>query len=383
MKRNMSATSEMTKSGDQWVFCPSDSATICWTTEKVTLLTQSLQSNPAMGIYACIASNDVGTAVALSNLVNPEQPSEWQFALGIDIVDSLACGLRIMMEVFTWTPSILPTKVTLEYHECSFSVEFSISFREKQWRIDKISRGSIRRGKFEIRNLPSNTLTAVRVYMSCASGEPVISNTVYGWSKATGNDTKCALNLISHEESKSKAAISESTPAPEQDFNTPVKFLLACGILILVLLSALTIIFVCRCVGMRARKHTSSGASYSSPQNGSTWRDGCNESPAVCTTSIPANTTNYRKGDFQFIPQALMSEHVIKGSRQARSVTILNNSIEGYEMLKGAPSGSYNRASLSPTVEMKELSSIYERSVASTLPKIEIAGKDTGWSPTR
>ncbi|VDO15894.1 unnamed protein product [Rodentolepis nana] len=53
----------------------------------------------------------------------------------IDIVDSVACGLRIMMEVFTWTPSILPTKVILEYHECSFSVEFSTSLREKQWRI--------------------------------------------------------------------------------------------------------------------------------------------------------------------------------------------------------------------------------------------------------
>ncbi|VDO00030.1 unnamed protein product [Rodentolepis nana] len=183
--------------------------------------------------------------------------------------------------------------------------------------------------------------------MSCSSGEPVTSNTVYA-----------------------KAIIREITPAPEQDLNTPVKFLLACGILIILLLSALTTIFVCRCFRMRTRKRTPSGASSSSPQDGSTWRDGCNESPAVCATSLPATTTNYRKGDFQLIPQAPMSESTIKGRREARSVTILNNSIEGYEMLKGTPSGSYNRASLSPKVEMRELSSIYEGSVASTLPKI-------------
>ncbi|KAM3172301.1 hypothetical protein ACTXT7_014814 [Hymenolepis weldensis] len=81
MKRNISTTSEMTKSGDQWLFCPSDSVTLCWTTEKVELLTTSLKSNREVGIYACIASNDLGTEIALSNLVDPEQPSEGLFAL--------------------------------------------------------------------------------------------------------------------------------------------------------------------------------------------------------------------------------------------------------------------------------------------------------------
>ncbi|KAM3172302.1 hypothetical protein ACTXT7_014815 [Hymenolepis weldensis] len=56
-------------------------------------------------------------------------------ATGIDVVESPACGLRIMMEVFTWTSTVLPKKVTLEYQECSFSVEFSTSLREKHWQI--------------------------------------------------------------------------------------------------------------------------------------------------------------------------------------------------------------------------------------------------------
>lgn len=76
----------MTKSGDQWLFCPSDSVTLCWTTKQVELLTKSLKSNREVGIYACIASNDLGTEIALSNLVDPEQPSEWLFALSMQLI---------------------------------------------------------------------------------------------------------------------------------------------------------------------------------------------------------------------------------------------------------------------------------------------------------
>ncbi|VDL63133.1 unnamed protein product [Hymenolepis diminuta] len=382
MKRNISAISEMTKSGDQWLFCPSDSVTLCWTTEKFELLTKSSKSNREVGIYACIASNDLGTEIALSNLVDPEQPSEWLFALSIDVVDSLACSLRIMMEVFTWTSAVLPKKVILEYHECSFSVEFSTSLREKHWQREKISRESIRRGEFEIRNLASNTLTAVRVYMSCSSGEPVMSNTVYGWSKATANSTECSPNLTLHEKGKSKTVISTTTPAPEQDVHTPVKVLLTCGTLILILLSIFAILLVYRSVRMRAGKRILPGARYSGPQNASTWRDGCGESPAIYTTSVPTTITDYRKGDFQLIPQSLMAEHGIKKERPSQNVTVLNNSIETSEVLKASPSGLY-RTAFSPKVEMKELSPIYERSRAATLPIMDITKKNAEWSLTQ
>ena len=53
---------------------------------------------------------------------------------GIDIVDSFLCGLKAIFEVFTWTPRVLPKKVTLEDGECLFSAEFLISLREKKWK---------------------------------------------------------------------------------------------------------------------------------------------------------------------------------------------------------------------------------------------------------
>ncbi|KAM3174247.1 hypothetical protein ACTXT7_010913, partial [Hymenolepis weldensis] len=229
----------------------------------------------------------------------------------------------------------------------------------------KISRGSISRGEFEIRNLPSNTLTAVRVYMSCSSGKSVMSNTVYGWSKATANNTECLPNLTPHQ--RTKTVISITTPAPEQDVHTPVKVLLSCGTLILILLSIFAILLVYRSVRMQAGKRTLPETRYSSPQNASTWRDGCGESPTIYTTSVPTTITDYRKGDFQLIPQSLMAKYRIKRERPSQNVTVLNNSIENSEVLKASPSGSY-RAAFLPKVEIKELSPIYKRSRAATLP---------------
>lgn len=58
-------------------------------------------------------------------------------------------------------------------------------------RVETISRESMRSGEFKVRGLSSNTMTAVRVFVSCSRGQPIVSNTVYAWTKVTADDPEC------------------------------------------------------------------------------------------------------------------------------------------------------------------------------------------------
>ncbi|KAL5966989.1 Titin [Taenia solium] len=141
MKRNTSTSLEMIRMGEQWMLCPVESRTLCWTAERHEVATSKTAQES--GIFACTASNDLGFEVALTNLVTPRHASKWQFTLGIDVTDSFPCGLKVLMETFTWTPATIPKKVLLEHRECSFWVEFSTSLREKQWKRGNINMLSI------------------------------------------------------------------------------------------------------------------------------------------------------------------------------------------------------------------------------------------------
>ncbi|KAM7541728.1 hypothetical protein Aperf_G00000013577 [Anoplocephala perfoliata] len=351
VKRNATTTSEMAKSGDEWLFCPSDSTTLCWTAKKVELLTELLESPQKTGIFACIASNDLG--------------------FRIDVVDSLACGLRIMMEVFTWAPSVLPKKVILEYYECSFVAEFSTSLREKKWRREKISMGSVRSGEFEIRGLTSNTLTAVRVCMTCSSGQPVVSNTAHGWTKATTNDTKCSPGLTS--QGRTKTGVPITTPPPVQDVNMSVKVLLVCGSLVLVLLSILTFLLIRHGVQTRARKSRLPGTYYSPPQHFSTWRYQCNDQPAVYTTPAATSIIAQVEDDLTArvsTKQTPLSELGINRLGEPQNMTVINNSIEECTALKKIPTERVS-TSLSPRLGIGDLPGVRESVGTATLAKID------------
>lgn len=80
MKRNVSTSFEMVRMGEQWMLCPVESRTLCWTAEGHEVATSKLTQES--GIFACTASNDLGFQIALTNLVTPKLASEWQFTLG-------------------------------------------------------------------------------------------------------------------------------------------------------------------------------------------------------------------------------------------------------------------------------------------------------------
>ena len=70
----------MTQTGDDWLMCPMESRTLCWIAEGHEVAIT--KTTPERGIFACVAINDVGSQIALTNLVDPALPIEWQFALG-------------------------------------------------------------------------------------------------------------------------------------------------------------------------------------------------------------------------------------------------------------------------------------------------------------
>ncbi|VDM31964.1 unnamed protein product [Hydatigera taeniaeformis] len=132
IKRNVSISFEMMKVGKQWMLCPVESRTLCWTTERHEVTTSKVTRE--FGIFGCTASNELGSQIALTNLATPKLVSDWRATAGIDVMNSLPCGLKVLVEVFIWTPTTIPRKMILEYHECSFWVEFSSSLRQKQWK---------------------------------------------------------------------------------------------------------------------------------------------------------------------------------------------------------------------------------------------------------
>ncbi|KAH9281114.1 hypothetical protein ECG_06456 [Echinococcus granulosus] len=296
MKRNISTSSEMAQTGEEWMLCPVESRTLCWTAERHEVaISKATQES---GIFACTASNDLGSQIALTNLVTPKLSSEWRFSLGIDVTDSLPCGLKVLMEMFTWTPTTIPKKVILEHRECSFSVEFSTSLREKQWKRETISPQLIRSGEFKVLGLSSNILTAVRVFVRCSRRQPVVSNTVYAWTRAPTDSLEC---------SSTKTRQEPNSDSGNQEESTLMKVLLTCGILVLALLSVLACLLLRRGPRSRAIKNYLQRANYSSPQQSRSWIDHCSDSPSVfkTTTSAPntVDATSEVKGGLQLVAQ--------------------------------------------------------------------------------
>ncbi|KAL5107790.1 Immunoglobulin superfamily DCC subclas member 4 [Taenia crassiceps] len=338
MKRNVSTSFEMMRLGEQWMLCPVESRTLCWTTERHEVATSEVTQ--ASGIFACIASNDLGFQIALTNLVTSKLTSEWQFTIGIDVTDSLPCGLKVLIEMFTWTPATIPKKMILEHQDCSFWAEFSTSLREKQWKRETISRESMRLGEFKVRGLPSNTLTAVRVFVSCSRGRSTVSNTVYAWTKVATDDPECSL-IETHLESR---ADSE-----DENANAPMKILLTCGSLVLSLLSVLACLLLRR--GFRSRlKNNLHRANYSLPQQSSLWTDRCGDSPSTYKTPTyapaAADATSVVKDNLQLVAQVpeqlLLPELSFQRLDGTQVVKVITNSIDDSRLPKDAPTERFN-----------------------------------------
>uniref|UniRef100_A0A5K3EI52 Ig-like domain-containing protein n=1 Tax=Mesocestoides corti TaxID=53468 RepID=A0A5K3EI52_MESCO len=232
VRKNNSASSEMTKHDSLSLFCPSESRTMCWTAEKQDIVSHKRYQT---GIFACTASNDLGDQTTLIQLGHPGFSTDAEYAFGIEILDPIPCGLQISVEVFTWAPTVIPQKAIFKNDECVFFAEYSTSPRDKQWRRENISVESVNSGQFTIFGHSSNALIALKAGMNCVSKRAATSNTIYGWT----SDSKCTLtnSLLD------RAAISDKSLSTDgndvQDYVVPVRVIFACGSLLFSLVSIL------------------------------------------------------------------------------------------------------------------------------------------------
>lgn len=167
--------------------------------------------------------------------------------------------------------------------------------------------------------------------------------------------------------------VSVSAPPPVQYPNLSVKVLLVCGSLVLILLSIFAFLLMRHGVRIRARKFRLSRNVYFPPQHISSWTYRCNDSPAIYTIAATTNNTVCSEGDFKLtsrvpMKETLLSELGINRLGESQTVTVINNSIEEFAVLKKIPT---ERLSTSRSSRFRIGDPpMYESVGASTLAKI-------------
>ncbi len=80
MNSNISALTEIVHQGSSTILCFRELHTMCWVARQEKLLppTKDLTG----GIYACVASNDLGSRAALTEVNTPLHRPVWKYALG-------------------------------------------------------------------------------------------------------------------------------------------------------------------------------------------------------------------------------------------------------------------------------------------------------------
>ncbi|EUB63953.1 bone specific protein [Echinococcus granulosus] len=283
MKRNISTSSEMAQTGEEWMLCPVESRTLCWTAERHEVaISKATQES---GIFACTASNDLGSQIALTNLVTPKLSSEWRFSL------------------------------------------------------ETISPQLIRSGEFKVLGLSSNILTAVRVFVRCSRRQPVVSNTVYAWTRAPTDSLECSST-------KTRQEPNSGTQSPFFEF-----------------------------------------AEFSFKQSRS-WIDHCSDSPSVfkTTTSAPntVDATSEVKGGLQLVAQVpeqlRLPELSFQRLDDTQTVTVIKNSIDDRRVLEDAPTERFN-VSFYPHLGVFNLRQLRQSRRTCSPPKIGSKHKSCEASP--
>eukprot|EP00108_Taenia_solium_P005154 TsM_000645600 transcript=TsM_000645600 gene=TsM_000645600 len=163
----------------------------------------------------------------------------------------------------------------------------------------------------------------------------------------------------------------------DQNENTLMKALLACGSLVLSVLFVLAWLLLRR--GFRSRaKNNLQRANYSLPQQSSSWADRCGNSPSICKTPTSAyatvNATSAAKSDLHLVAQVPEQLHLPKLSFQrlgnTQTVTVIKNSIDDSRVLKDAPSERFN-VSFFPHLEVFNIRQMCKGRTAWSPPKMD------------